>query len=39
MDIEPELCHVEDALDILVGKWKTIILLHLLKNGMKGSVN
>jgi DNA-binding HxlR family transcriptional regulator len=33
MKIEPELCRVEDALGILVGKWKPIILLHLLKNG------
>jgi DNA-binding HxlR family transcriptional regulator len=29
----PELCKVEDALGILVGKWKPLILLHLLKNG------
>ena len=33
MNIEPELCRVEDALDIIVGKWKPIILLQLLKNG------
>ncbi|WP_047982277.1 winged helix-turn-helix transcriptional regulator [Ornithinibacillus contaminans] len=33
MNIEPEQCRVEDALGILVGKWKPIILLHLLKNG------
>jgi DNA-binding HxlR family transcriptional regulator len=33
MQIEPELCRVEDALGILVGKWKPIILLHLLKHG------
>ncbi|MUK89275.1 transcriptional regulator [Ornithinibacillus sp. L9] len=33
MKIEPELCRVEDALGILVGKWKPIILLHLLKEG------
>ncbi len=33
MNIEPDLCRVEDALGILVGKWKPIILLHLLKNG------
>jgi len=32
MNIEPELCQVDDALDIIVGKWKPIILLHLLKN-------
>ncbi|WP_251549206.1 winged helix-turn-helix transcriptional regulator [Neobacillus muris] len=33
MEIEPQLCRVEDALGILVGKWKPIILLYLLKNG------
>ncbi|WP_033827902.1 winged helix-turn-helix transcriptional regulator [Bacillus andreraoultii] len=33
MNIEPELCKVENALEIIVGKWKPIILLHLLKNG------
>ncbi|MFB3165507.1 winged helix-turn-helix transcriptional regulator [Neobacillus sp. 179-J 1A1 HS] len=33
MEKEPELCRVDDALGILVGKWKPIILLHLLKNG------
>ncbi|MEH7237943.1 winged helix-turn-helix transcriptional regulator [Bacillus sp. JJ1562] len=33
MNIEPKFCRVEDALGILVGKWKPIILLHLLKNG------
>ncbi|MCT2535481.1 helix-turn-helix transcriptional regulator [Aquibacillus koreensis] len=33
MAIEPELCKVEDALGILVGKWKPIILLHLFKKG------
>lgn len=33
MNIEPELCRVEDALGILVGKWKPIILLYLLTNG------
>ncbi|MFD1361841.1 winged helix-turn-helix transcriptional regulator [Lentibacillus salinarum] len=33
MEIEPESCRVEDALSILVGKWKPIILLHLLKEG------
>lgn len=30
MTFEPELCQVDDALSILVGKWKPIILLHLL---------
>lgn len=34
MNIEPNLCRVEDALEIIVGKWKPIILLHLLKNGI-----
>ncbi|MRX74153.1 transcriptional regulator [Bacillus lacus] len=33
MNIEPELCKVEDALGILIGKWKPIILLQLLKHG------
>ena len=33
MNLEPDLCRVEDALSILVGKWKPIILSHLLKNG------
>ncbi|MCM3768296.1 helix-turn-helix domain-containing protein [Neobacillus niacini] len=33
MEKEPELCRVDDALGILVGKWKPIILLYLLKNG------
>lgn len=35
MEKAPENCHVEDALSILVGKWKPIILLHLLQNGTK----
>jgi len=30
---KPELCRVDDALNILVGKWKPIILLHLLQSG------
>jgi DNA-binding HxlR family transcriptional regulator len=33
MEKKPELCRVVDALDILVGKWKPIILLHLLQKG------
>lgn len=33
MQKQPELCRVEDALGILVGKWKPIILLHLLQKG------
>ncbi|QDP39302.1 winged helix-turn-helix transcriptional regulator [Radiobacillus deserti] len=35
MSKAPEECRVEDALNILVGKWKPIILLHLLQNGTK----
>lgn len=31
--MEPELCKVDEALGILVGKWKPIILLHLLNEG------
>ncbi|TLS36042.1 winged helix-turn-helix transcriptional regulator [Pseudalkalibacillus caeni] len=30
---EPQLCKVEDTLNILTGKWKPIILFHLLVNG------
>ncbi|MFD1203712.1 MULTISPECIES: helix-turn-helix domain-containing protein [Sporosarcina] len=32
---KPELCKVDDALEILVGKWKPLILLHLLNEGTK----
>lgn len=35
MDMQPELCKVDDALGILVGKWKPIILLILLQEGTK----
>lgn len=35
MEMKPELCNVDDALTILVGKWKPIILLTLLKEGTK----
>lgn len=35
MEKAPEYCRVEDALGILVGKWKPVILLHLLQNGTK----
>ena len=35
MDKQPELCRVDDALNILVGKWKPIILLTLLQEGTK----
>lgn len=31
-NVQPELCRVDDALDIIVGKWKPIILLHLMQN-------
>ncbi|SFM08775.1 winged helix-turn-helix transcriptional regulator [Salibacterium qingdaonense] len=33
MEKVPEQCRVEDALSILTGKWKPIILLHLLQEG------
>ncbi|GAE93694.1 transcriptional regulator [Gracilibacillus boraciitolerans JCM 21714] len=33
MKYELSACRVEDALGILVGKWKPIILLHLLNHG------
>ena len=29
----PENCKVETALEILVGKWKPVILFHLFSNG------
>ena len=35
VEMKPELCRVEDALGVLVGKWKPIILLTLLQEGMK----
>ena len=35
MDKQPGLCRVDDALNILVGKWKPIILLTLLQEGTK----
>ncbi|ASN05798.1 winged helix-turn-helix transcriptional regulator [Virgibacillus necropolis] len=35
MEKVPEECRVEDALGILVGKWKPVILLHLMQNGTK----
>jgi DNA-binding HxlR family transcriptional regulator len=28
-----ELCRVDDALEIIVGKWKPVILLHLFEHG------
>lgn len=33
MEINPEFCRVEDALGIIVGKWKPIILLNLMQQG------
>ncbi len=33
MKYQPNACRVEDALSILVGKWKPIILLQLLHHG------
>lgn len=33
MNIDPKLCQVDSALDIIVGKWKPIILLSLMKHG------
>lgn len=35
MQKHPEFCRVDNALEILVGKWKPIILLHLLQEGTK----
>jgi DNA-binding HxlR family transcriptional regulator len=33
MKITPQFCKVQDALSILVGKWKPIILLYLMWDG------
>ena len=33
MEIKPQYCKVQDALSILVGKWKPIILLYLMWDG------
>lgn len=33
MKIFPDYCQIDDALGILVGKWKPIILLNLLDKG------
>lgn len=35
MEKKPDNCRVEDALGILVGKWKPVILLYLLQEGTK----
>ena len=32
MEREPDLCRVDDGLDTLTGKWKLVILLHIVKN-------
>lgn len=32
MDKQPEQCRVDDALNIIVGKWKPVILFHLMEN-------
>lgn len=33
MEKKPELCRVDDALHVLTGKWKSIILLQLFHHG------
>lgn len=33
MQIEPDLCKVDDGLETITGKWKLLILLHTIKNG------
>lgn len=33
--VQPSLCNVEDTIEIITGKWKPIILLHLLYSGTK----
>lgn len=35
MEVQPTLCKVESTLGIIVGKWKPIIVLHLLYGGTK----
>lgn len=35
MEQQPTRCQVGSALDIIVGKWKTTILLYLLHDGTK----
>lgn len=32
---QPTLCKVEETLEVIVGKWKAMILLHLLYGGTK----
>jgi DNA-binding HxlR family transcriptional regulator len=35
LEIQVNLCQVDKALEVMVGKWKPIILLHLLFGGTK----
>jgi DNA-binding HxlR family transcriptional regulator len=35
MNKQIELCRVDDGLNIIVGKWKSLILLHLMEEGTK----
>lgn len=35
MSVEISQCKVEEALEIVVGKWKPVILLHLMHEGTK----
>lgn len=35
MSVEISQCKVEEALEIMVGKWKPVILLHLLHEGTR----
>lgn len=32
MEREPSLCHFDDGLETITGKWKLIILSHIIKN-------
>lgn len=31
MDIQPSYCQISEALDIIVGKWKPVILMNLME--------
>lgn len=33
MKIVPDQCQVSQAMDVIIGKWKLVILLHLLAHG------
>jgi DNA-binding HxlR family transcriptional regulator len=35
MEFQVNLCQVDKALEVMVGKWKPVILLHLLHGGTK----